>query len=82
MATYYYSMLGMVRVREVPPKWIVEISYKDEDIHFGQYKTEHIWHHAGEFSNFSEVGEFVLGIVKEETKREIQPNHPDTTDIG
>ena len=69
MATYHYSMLGIVRTRQLPNKWVVEVSYKDEDIHSGQYKHDQIWHLVGECSDLQEVGELVLSLCKEETKR-------------
>jgi hypothetical protein len=69
MATYYYSMLGMVRVRQLPDKWVLEVSYKDEDIQSGQYKHDQTWYPAGECKNLIEVGELVLSLCKEETKR-------------
>jgi hypothetical protein len=83
MSTYYYSMLGMVRARDNDKdKWIVEVSYKDEDVDSGPYKTTHKWHYVGECTTYEELNDLVLTLTKEETKREIDPNHPDIPDIG
>jgi hypothetical protein len=81
MASYYYSMLGIVRVRKVR-NYIVEVCYKDEDVYTGQYKCEHKWHYVSEYSDVEELNKTILDLCKEETKREIQPDHPDTPDIG
>jgi hypothetical protein len=80
MASYYYSMLGMVRVRQ-NKNYIVEVSYKDETVYVGQYREEHKWHYIGEYANVDELNDVILTLCKEETKREIQPNHTDTPDI-
>jgi hypothetical protein len=70
MALYHYSLLGVIRTRQLDKdKWVVEVSYKDEDVQSGQYKNDQIWHFVAECSNLSEVGELVLTLSKEETKR-------------
>jgi hypothetical protein len=72
MASYYYSMLGMVRVRNNDKdRWIVEVSYKDETVYSGQYKETHKWHYVSEHTDVEEMNKVILDLCKEETKREI-----------
>jgi hypothetical protein len=70
MPSHYYSLLGMVRATPIKHGWNVEVSYKDEDVHFGQYKTTHKWHHVEDVATVEELNALVMTLVNEETKRE------------
>ena len=70
MPSHYYSLLGMVKTTPIKHGWNVEVSYKDEDIHSGQYKVTTKWHPVGEVSTVEELNTLVQVLVNEETKRE------------
>jgi hypothetical protein len=72
MASYYYSLLGMVRVRKLPNEWIVEVSYKDETVYSGQYNEEHKWHYVGTYATIDELNKIIETLCKEESKRGVR----------
>lgn len=70
MPSHYYSLLGIVRATPIKHGWNVEVSYKDEDIHSGPYKTTTKWHPVKEVTTVDELNDLVLKLCSEETKRE------------
>jgi hypothetical protein len=70
MPDHYYSLLGMVKATKNKHGWTVEVSYKDEDIHSGPYKTTTKWHPVGDVTTVEELNSLVMTLVNEETKRE------------
>jgi hypothetical protein len=70
MPSHYYSLLGMVRATPIKHGWNVEVSYKDEDVHSGQYKVTTKWHHVCNVATVEELNSIVQILTSEETKRE------------
>jgi hypothetical protein len=70
MPDHYYSLLGMVRATKTKHGWTVDVSYKDEDVHSGQYKVTTKWHNVCDVTSVEELNATVQKLCSEETKIE------------